>query len=490
MAKGIKNPQKVEVKNDLTAQQEQCSVVAIYYYLNNTVKQMETTAMQDKLFAAFRNIYPDIDKTKDGLKWKVTFVEQAKKFKTNNPKFYKQGASYEYGWWDAPSANVSSTKFAKEIGNAGTTSVLTTIWEKYFDKKTKDLFGGKKDTWNTADMYLLRKGSGPEILNTVAELKKTFVDECCADRGTFVGTLNTYLTVLLKQKILIPISLKKKTEGVSITVVPTNMHEWDESGGLNIVKTEFQKSPLGPGAYPWAYFNVKNAGGTLKFGGPSEKTGNSFQYFASFQIGTYETEYLVEQRLTNSGTKAEVKEIKLNNKGKKVRAAAQAGSVPMPAFRDLIEEYVEPYDQDVPSTNTPLTETQLKTWKDYLVEVDGNNSLRHDLNGFKVFDKEYPIKGSSNTITWLDKVDEIDKAYLRNSSDAEKLYGASVGKFHQQYRLKLMQLRFLKAMQVAKKQKVKAQTTKLDELIVHIFYLAAKQNIKEGDIHGPFLKIS
>ena len=45
-------------------------------------------------------------------------------------------------------------------------------------------------------------------------------------------------------------------------------------------------------------------------------------------------------------------------------------------------------------------------------------------------------------------------------------------------------------MQVAKKQKVKAQTTKLDELIVHIFYLAAKQNIKEGDIHGPFLKIS
>lgn len=485
MAKGITNPQRPEIKNDLTAQQEQCSVVAIYYYMTNTLQKMQTAPMQDKLFTAFKNIYPDIDKTKEGLKWKSTFVEQAKKFKTNNPKWYKQGVPYQYGWWDAPPQVARSTKFAREIGGGSVTPVMTMIWDKYFDKETRALFGNKKDTWNTADMYLLRKGAGSEILRTVRELKKTFVDECCADRGTFIGTLNTYLTVLLKQKILIPISLKKKTEGVNITITPTNMHEWDESGGLNIVESEFQKSPQGPGAYPWAYFNVKNQGGTLKFGGSTARTGNSFQYFASFKIGTYETEYLVEQRLTNSGTKAEVKEIKLNNKGEKVRAAAQAGSVPMPAFRDLIEEYVEPYEQDVPSVNVPLSGPQLDKWKQYLVEVDGNKAVGHDLNGFKVFDQEYPITGSTGTVTWLDKVDEIDKAYLKDKSAAAKLYGgASIGKFHQQYRLKLMQLRFLKALQVAKSR------GELDKLIVHIFYLAAKQNIKDGDIHGPFLKIS
>ena len=45
-----------------------------------------------------------------------------------------------------------------------------------------------------------------------------------------------------------------------------------------------------------------------------------------------------------------------------------------------------------------------------------------------------------------------------------------------------MQLRFLKALQKA--------NGKLPELIVHMYYLAAKQNISEGDIHGPFLKVS
>ena len=487
MPKGLKNPQyrsDAKPKDDTTARQEQCSVIAIYYFMTYTAAQMKNGKL-DELYKKFADIYPDIN-GKNGLMWKATFIEQAK-LVSKRGKWVKR-TSYQYGWWDAPPGAIASTKFGRAIGTQNTTTLMTRIWDKYFDKETKALFGGtnpKKDTWNTADMYMVQKGKGPEILKTVAKLKKTFVDECCADRGTYVGTLNTYLTQLIQLKILIPISLKKKTPAADLKITPTNIHIWNESGELDIVNAKFVKSPRGPGAYPWGFFNVVKDGSELTFGTPTGSSGNSFQYFANFKVGTYETEYLIEQRLTKSGsTKAEVKEIVLTNKGTKTRSAAQSGSVPMPSFRELIKEYTgEDYDADVPSIRTPLTPPEISTWKKYLKEVNSNKSIPFDLHGFKVLGQEYPIKGQNDTVTWLDKVAEIDSAYLNNPRAAAELYKVpNAGKFHAEFRLKLMQLRFLKALQKA--------NGKLPELIVHMYYLAAKQNISEGDIHGPFLKVS
>ena len=76
----VKNKQKgkePKVKNDKTAQQEQCSVVAIYYALN---KDMSKQTTQDELFKHFSTIYPKITE-KDGILWKQTFLEQAEVFK-------------------------------------------------------------------------------------------------------------------------------------------------------------------------------------------------------------------------------------------------------------------------------------------------------------------------------------------------------------------------------------------------------------------------
>ena len=75
----VKNKQKgkePKVKNDKTAQQEQCSVVAIYYALNKDMSKQET---QDELFKHFATIYPKITE-KDGILWKQTFLEQAEIF--------------------------------------------------------------------------------------------------------------------------------------------------------------------------------------------------------------------------------------------------------------------------------------------------------------------------------------------------------------------------------------------------------------------------
>ena len=65
---------------------------------------------------------------------------------------------------------------------------------------------------------------------------------------------------------------------------------------------------------------------------------------------------------------------------------------------------------------------------------------------------------------------------------AEEMFETDdVSGFSTKLRLKLKQLRFIKAMIDAKK--------RFPELIIHLYYLAAKQNISESDLNGPFLKI-
>ena len=93
--------------------------------------------------------------------------------------------------------------------------------------------------------------------------------------------MNTVLSQYVKDGSLIPISLKMKTGGVSMSVKETNMHSWKGTRGeITAVDSEFIKDP-------WLYFNVLAREGKLSFGGgPSKQDGgNSLQFFASFKVG-------------------------------------------------------------------------------------------------------------------------------------------------------------------------------------------------------------
>ncbi len=260
------------------------------------------------------------------------------------------------------------------------------------------------------------------------------------------------------------------------------MHEWNESGEIDIVSGDFQV-----GKHPWVFFNVKNDSGLLNFGEESGPGGNSLQYFAEFRVGDYETKYLIEQRLSGKKTKSEVKDIKLTNKGKEKRAAAQTGQIPQPEFEQLVKDYTgEDYEDDI-TMNGPLTPPQIKTWNGYLREIESDNSIKKSLGDFKVLGTQYPLTGGSNQTTWMDKVAQIDADVLEDPAAAAKKYNVnSVDKFSSKFRLKLKQLRFINALIKAKSQGKKG----LPKFLTHIYYLAAKQNLSEGDIRGPFLKIS
>ena len=122
---------------------------------------------------------------------------------------------------------------------------------------------------------------------------------------------------------------------------------------------------------------------------------------------------------------------------------------------------------------------QITYWNDYLKDVEENKSkISLKLHGFKVLGKEYPLIGAMKDQTWIEKVSEIDADYLSGKTYNNLL----AGKFHSEFRLKLKQLIMIRAMQKA--------NGKLPEFLVSVYYLAAKQNISEEDLHGPFLKIS
>jgi hypothetical protein len=60
----------------------------------------------------------------------------------------------------------------------------------------------------------------------------------------------------------------------------------------------------------------------------------------------------------------------------------------------------------------------------------------------------------------------------------------SVKEYGPLLRMKLKQLKIIRAFQIAKSRK------KMNKLLIEFFYRAAKMNVDDGDLCGPFLKIS
>ena len=216
-------------------------------------------------------------------------------------------------------------------------------------KEVWDVFGGvrQKDSWNTADVFLVKNGGEAKIMKEIKGLREDYLEEMedvLNGNGAeiLVGTVNTVLSQYVKDGTLIPISLKMKTSGTTMSIKETNMHTWKGiRGQITAVNSEFTTDPF-------MYFNVLERGGKISFGGgPSKQDGgNSLQFFASFKVGDYKTRYLIEYRLSGDQMKGEVKDIKLTNKGEDKRASAQTGTIPTKKLYKMIEDYSNESDMD------------------------------------------------------------------------------------------------------------------------------------------------
>ena len=479
----IKNPEKPKKRQGSTALQEQGSLLAIYYAykkganLNNGNGNKKSKKAQEELDAALEKVYPKMTKA-----WYNTFINQAKvicKYKLCKHTIGTTTTSYKFGWYDgAPEG----------IPKSDTTSLLPDIWNLMGQEVWK-VFGGvrQKDSWNTADVFLVKNGGDAKIMKEIKGLREDYLEEMehvLNGNGAeiLVGTVNTVLTQYVKDGTLIPISLKMQTSGVNMTVKETNMHSWKGMRGkITAVDSEFMKDP-------WLYFNVLAREGKLSFGGGPNKQdgGNSLQYFAKFKVGDYITRYLIEYRLSGDDMKGEVKDIKLTNKGEDKRASAQTGTVPVDKLRDMIKEYSgKDVDDNVPKKYTHLNETNyINHWSDFLSDVMSDSKLRKNLGKLNITIGDINEKYGNDTKGYITKLFEIDEMCIKDPKSTSEKFGVPVQDFPKKIRLKLRQLAVLKALIKAKQNKM------MNQFIMETYYLAAKQNISYGDLNGPFLKVS
>ena len=142
-------------------------------------------------------------------------------------------------------------------------------------------------------------------------------------------------------------------------------------------------------------------------------------------------------------------------------------------------------DQDIPDKNKTLnTSSYITTWTSYLREVMTDNRIKKTMGKLNITIGDINENYNNDYEGYIKKLFEIDEMCIDNPDLAAKKLNTSIDKFPQKIRLKLRQLRVLKAMANAK------QKQRLDEYVVHMYYLAAKQNISNADLNGPFLKIS
>ena len=421
-------------------EQEKCSIIATYYAIeeNANLEPDKDT----KLKSVFTQVYPNMPED-----WYVTFLNQAQAIKN------KIGDNnWKYGWYDGTQGWASGI-----MPNNKVSYIMGAIWNIFTDKQKK-VFGSQKDSWNTADVFVVNAQMETEILRFVKQLQDDFQD--FVSPQIFIGTLNSYLSELIRNNDLVPISLKKQTKNAPVRVKETNVDDVPVEG-LVPFDGEFL-------AKPYSYFDIVNRGSKLNF------TGNSLFYKASFQVGSYPYFYQIEQRMQGNSSKAEVKDLVVKgNKGKRGPADAQTGNVPMPQFKALVFDYTgEEYDHNIPAIGS---EINVKYWSDYIETIYEDAKDDFDFGKFTIFGKTYTPKEFMEFAIRLDKLSD-DKIKI--------LYNISKNAFSAKLRNKLRHLRTIKAYLKAQKD------NKLSEFFMVIYFRAAKMNITDKDLVSPFLKVS
>ena len=423
-------------------EQEKCSIIATYYAIEKNAN-LEPDEDRD-LKSVFTQVYPNMPED-----WYVTFLNQAQAIKN------KIGDNnWKYGWYDGTQGWASGI-----MPNNKVSYIMGAIWDVFTDKQKK-VFGGQKDSWNTSDVFVVNTQMEKEILKQVKIYQKDFED--FTPPQIFIGTLNAYLSELVKNNDLIPISLKKQTKNAPVKVKETNVDDVPVEG-LKPFDGEFL-------AKPYSYFDIVNRGSKLNF------TGNSLFYKASVQVGNYPYFYQIEQRMQGNSSKAEVKDLVVKgDKGKRGPADAQTGNVPMPQFKALVKDYTgEDYDHNIPAIGTKINE---EYWSDYLETIykQAQEKLDFDFGKFTIFGE---TKTPKEFMEFAVRLDNLSDKKIRT------LYNMNKNAFSAKLRNKLRHLRTIKAYLKAQKK------NKLSEFLMVVYFRAAKMNITDKDLVSPFLKVS
>ena len=394
----------------------------------------------------------------------------------------------------APTSGYSYGIFEKDTSlltaqgvNIKTTNVYDDIWDM-FEERHRKLFSGssvgQKDSWNPADVYLL-KGSDATIIRDVKKIKDMTKDD---PPGIFVTLVNDYLTKLYQDKKLIGVSLKAaKPPNVPVAkefnVVLDDDFESPKFGEAKIVK--------GGNGYVHQYMEVSEKNGSLDF------RGNSITFEAEISMdGGKPLKYFWESKSPGreSPHTTEMKDMVKAKKGNALtKANARGGSITKGLqFKPLIQEFTgKDFNHRVPvgevkwdKTDPPSSVVRaVKYWSGIYLSLKNNPLVT--LNDVKIKNKqgkEIVINGTrKGTMEYFYDLFWIDG---HSSKDVKAAYGLPKSKkYYQNFRGKLRGFNIIRAVVKAEKE------GRLGEFLVKAYYKAAKIKFNVDDLQGPYVKI-
>jgi hypothetical protein len=416
---------------------EAASIVTFYYAIE---KGSDLTPNQDlDLYNDLKTEFPNMDS-----EWYTGLLKQAKALlKYLGHSEGNTDSSWKYARYGGKT---------KTIPNNKSTDIYDYIWNS-FNRDQQKIFTSKKDSWNTTDVYMIKSSDETKVKQMVDTLKKEFSNSSIAPE-IFVGTINAYLSKLLKSKTLLGISLKKPTKAepeshvyeTNLDVGPDGIevHEGDIIGNM------------------FTYMEI------TKRGGESDFSGNSLTFEAQFKAGKYIKRYFWESKVSSAAAHAtEPRDRVPNNKGKYVNATARNGAIPAPKMADLVKKYTgEDINYNIP-LNGKFTDTHLKYWQKYFKDIVSDKTISKDFG----------------KISYMGKSCSTDE-FIQKAFVLDDLSPNPTGKnFAVKLRSKLRILRYIKMFIEAKKK------GKLAELVTHAYFLSSKMNISQADLSGPFIKV-
>ena len=428
-------------KGQQKAEQEKASIVAFYYAISKGASLEYDGDMELK--KTLYKVYSDMND-----EWYRSFLQQSRAI--IGYIGHREGTkdnTWSYAWYDGPT---------QEIPRTDQTDVINGVWDSFTTTQQR-LFGSKKDSWNTVDVYIAKKNQITKIKNTVKILEEQFQDPNLSPE-IYIGIINTFMANALANQTLIPISLKLVSKSAArATLKETNL---DVGSNKLTVKEGVIESPLKTN------FEIFTKGNELNF------NTNSMTFNVNFTAGKYTTPYYWETRMSGNNQKTELKDRFVGVRGGLTNAKAQAGSIPVPLMKDLVKEFGR-YDLDH-NISTNL-DSHKSDWKTLLKGLIRDKTIPKDFGAMKIFGQ------SVTPDEFIDKAFELDKM---TPADIKLLYKVSKSQYSAKLRQKLRQLLIMDAFVQAKK------NGKLADFIGHSYYRAAKMNLSQADLSGPFVKIS
>ena len=439
-----------------------------YEKIQKSPKQYKPNNLSEEMATEMLIEYPDMNYEK----WYLGILRGSEAL--NEKLGYSEGHKdkcWSYAHFGSK-AGLSPVKRIKE-----STDILDWVWNN-FDKKMQDQFDGKKDSWNTADVYMVKTAK-------IAEIKQGMKKALCIgehnnhllqDVGWCLGVaeVNTYMSKLLQQQKLLPLSLKQATGGVKVKIKPNNLSQ--DPDGVEGLQGEIE-TPLRD---IMAIVREDNKWGknVPAFGA------NSLTFTGTFQQGEIGIKYKYESKISSNENHAtEPRDMVMNNKSKYVQANARNGAIPAPRMAELVYEYTGDQINDHIPMNRKLSSNEIDYWGDELGKLTGGRGNKMDWGGrFTPFSVEGVQKTKKQFIEIASILDG-GKPFSGGKFSTPDGKENRPANFDGEFRSKLRLLRYIKMIQNA------SDKGRLGELLATMYFLSSKINFKQGQLSGPFWKV-